>query len=59
MTISVLFGDARILQRAMRKSIDISPDAFLKTVDDVDKKPIGYWVNEILSIDVGRDRKRR
>jgi ribosomal protein S18 acetylase RimI-like enzyme len=49
MTISVLFRDARILQRAMRKSIDMSPDAFLKTVDDVDKKPIGYWVNEILS----------
>ena len=49
MTISVLFRDARILQRAMRKSIDISPDAFLKTVDDVDKKPIGYWMNEIRS----------
>ena len=46
---SLLFRDARILQKAMRKSIDISPDAFLRTVDDVDKKPIGYWVDEILS----------
>lgn len=49
MTISALFRDAQILQRAMRKSIAMSPDAFIKTVNDVDEKPIGYWVNEILS----------
>lgn len=49
MTSSAFFRDAQILQKAMRKSIAMSPDAFLKTVDDVDEKPIGYWVNEILS----------
>ena len=49
MTNSVFFRDAQILQKAMRKSIAASPDAFLKTVDDVDEKPIDYWVNEILS----------
>lgn len=49
MTDSTLFRDAQILQKAMRKSIAISPDAFLKTVDDVDKKPIGHWANEIVS----------
>ena len=46
---SLLFRDAQILQKAMRKSVAISPDAFLRTVDDVDEKPIDYWVDEILS----------
>ena len=49
MTSSAVVRDAQILQKAMRKSVAISPDAFLKTVDDVDEKPIDYWVNEILS----------
>lgn len=49
MTSSELLRDAQILQKAMRKSIAISPHAFLKTIDDVDEKAIDYWVNEILS----------
>lgn len=49
MTSSVLFRDAQILQQAIRKSIAVSPHAFLETVDDVDEKPIDYWVYEILS----------
>jgi len=49
MTNSVFFRDAQILQKAMRKSIAASPDAFLKTVGDVNEKPIGYWINEIRS----------
>jgi ribosomal protein S18 acetylase RimI-like enzyme len=44
-----LRDDALILQRAIRYSISTSPGAFLKTVDDVDEKPIDYWEKEILS----------
>jgi ribosomal protein S18 acetylase RimI-like enzyme len=39
--------DAELLQRAIRKSISTSPEAFLKTIDDVDNKSIDYWEKEI------------
>jgi len=39
--------DAELLQRAIRKSISTSPEAFLKTVDDVDNKSMDYWEKEI------------
>lgn len=41
--------DAQILQRAMRKSIDTSPEAFLKTVEEVDNCGTDYWNQEIAS----------
>jgi ribosomal protein S18 acetylase RimI-like enzyme len=39
--------DAKILQKAIRESISTSPEAFLKTVDDVDERLIDYWEKEI------------
>src|ERR1700730_11846987 len=39
--------DAQILQKAIRESISTSPEAFLKTVDDVDERSIDYWEKEI------------
>jgi ribosomal protein S18 acetylase RimI-like enzyme len=39
--------DAQILQKAIRESISTSPEAFLKTVDDVDETSIDYWEKEI------------
>lgn len=39
--------DAELLQGAIRKSISTSPEAFLKTVDDVDNKSMDYWEKEI------------
>jgi ribosomal protein S18 acetylase RimI-like enzyme len=39
--------DAQILQKAIRESISTSPEAFLKTVDDVDERLIDYWEKEI------------
>jgi GNAT superfamily N-acetyltransferase len=48
-TSPALRRDARILRKAIRKSIVTSPSAFLKKTDDIDAEPIDYWVNEILS----------
>jgi ribosomal protein S18 acetylase RimI-like enzyme len=42
-------GDARILQKAIRDSVSTSPEAFLKTVDDVDELELDYWEKEIYS----------
>lgn len=39
--------DAQILQKAIRESISTSPDAFLKTIDEVDEKSVDYWEKEI------------
>ncbi len=41
------FSDAQILQKAIWESIFTSPEAFLKTVDDVDERSIDYWEKEI------------
>lgn len=41
--------DAQILRRAIRKSIHTSPEAFLKTVEEVDNCGAGYWKQEIVS----------
>ena len=41
--------DAQTLQKAIRKSIVTSPDAFLKTIDDVDRKSIYEWEIEVKS----------
>ncbi len=41
------FSDAQILQKAIWESISTSPEAFLKTVDDVDERSIDYWEKEI------------
>ncbi len=40
-------SDAQILQKAIWESISTSPEAFLKTVDDVDERSIDYWEKEI------------
>lgn len=45
----MLRWDAKILQYAMREAVRTSPDSFLKTVEDVDAEPPGYWINEIRS----------
>jgi len=39
--------EAQTLQQAIRESISTSPEAFLKTVDDVDELSIDYWEKEI------------
>jgi ribosomal protein S18 acetylase RimI-like enzyme len=39
--------DARILQRAIRDSVSTSPEAFLKTIGDVDELPLDHWEKEI------------
>lgn len=39
--------DAEILRKAIRESIATSPEAFLKTVDDVDERPVDYWEKQI------------
>jgi ribosomal protein S18 acetylase RimI-like enzyme len=41
--------DAQILQEAIRKSVSTSPEAFLKTVTDVDGTSIDNWEKEIAS----------
>jgi ribosomal protein S18 acetylase RimI-like enzyme len=46
---SVLRWDAEILYCAMREAVSTSPGSFLKTVEDVDAEPPGYWVNEVRS----------
>jgi ribosomal protein S18 acetylase RimI-like enzyme len=39
--------DAQTLQQAIRKSVATSPEAFLKTVEDVDGMTIDYWEKDI------------
>jgi ribosomal protein S18 acetylase RimI-like enzyme len=39
--------DAETLQTAIRKAVETSPRAFLKTPDDIDARPISYWEEEI------------
>jgi ribosomal protein S18 acetylase RimI-like enzyme len=39
--------DAEILKRTIRESISTSPEAFLKTIEDVDNRASGYWQKEI------------
>ncbi len=39
--------DAQILKQAIRESISTSPEAFLKTIEDVDNREPGYWQKEI------------
>lgn len=39
--------DAQILADAIRKSISTSPEAFLKTIEDIDNKACDYWQKEI------------
>lgn len=46
---SALRRDAKILQKALRKAVRTSPDAFSKTVEDVKEKPLDYWIDEIRS----------
>jgi ribosomal protein S18 acetylase RimI-like enzyme len=46
---SVLRRDAGILRHAMRDAVHTSPGSFLKTVEDVEAEPPGYWVNEVRS----------
>ena len=41
--------DAEILHRAVREAVRTSPGSFLRTVEDVDAEPLGYWANEIRS----------
>src|SRR5690349_20002117 len=40
-------GDAELLQNAIRDSVTTSPEAFLKTVADVNLLSIEYWEKEI------------
>lgn len=48
-TSSALGWDAKILQDALRDAVSISPDSFLKTVEDIDAKLLEYWIDEIRS----------
>jgi ribosomal protein S18 acetylase RimI-like enzyme len=41
------FRDAQILKRAIRTSIRTSPEAFLKTLEDVDNSSPDYWEKEV------------
>ena len=46
-TSAVLGHDARILRRALLKAIKSSPDSFMTTMEDVQRRPREYWINEI------------
>lgn len=46
---SVHSHDAQTLQKAIREAIVTSPDAFLKTIDDVDAKSVYDWEIELKS----------
>ncbi len=48
-TSSALLWDAEILHDALHEAVRTSPDSFLKTVEDVETKPLDYWIDEILS----------
>lgn len=49
-TASVVLGrDARILRRAMLKAVKTSPDSFIMTIEEVEGRPLEYWINEIRS----------
>lgn len=41
--------DAKILHYTVREAVRTSPNAFLKTVRDVDAKALDYWIDEIRS----------
>jgi ribosomal protein S18 acetylase RimI-like enzyme len=43
------FHDAQILKEAIRASISTSPEAFLTTIEDVNRRTSEYWAKEILS----------
>jgi GNAT superfamily N-acetyltransferase len=45
----VLSPDARILRRAMREVLSTSPDGFLRTVAEIDRRSAGYWEDELRS----------
>ena len=47
--ISAIYWDAKILRDALREAILTSPDSFLTTVEDVDTKPLEYWIGEMRS----------
>jgi len=46
---SALRWDAKILHYAMHEAARTSPDAFLKTVEELDAEPPDYWIAEIKS----------
>jgi ribosomal protein S18 acetylase RimI-like enzyme len=48
-TSAVLGRDAMILRSARLYAVGTSPDSFMRTAEDVEAQPLGYWVNEISS----------
>jgi ribosomal protein S18 acetylase RimI-like enzyme len=46
---SALRCDAKTLNDTMRLAIDTSPEAFLRTAEDLDGRSLDYWIDEILS----------
>jgi ribosomal protein S18 acetylase RimI-like enzyme len=45
----ILSPDARILRRTVRDAVSTSPEAFLRTVAEIDAKPTHYWEGELRS----------
>jgi ribosomal protein S18 acetylase RimI-like enzyme len=43
----LLRRDAKILQEAVREAVRTSPNSFLKTLNDVDRKGRDFWIDEI------------
>lgn len=41
--------DAKLLQETVREAIRTSPESFLRTVSDVDARPLNYWLEELRS----------
>jgi len=41
--------DAQMLEKALRKSLSTSPEAFLMTIEDLDAKGTDYWKKEMCS----------
>jgi len=41
--------DAKLLQETVREAIRTSPESFLRTVSDVDARPLSYWLEELRS----------
>jgi ribosomal protein S18 acetylase RimI-like enzyme len=54
-----LHDDASLLKTARLMSVDTSPEAFLKTVADVDNQPDDYWLEELkntwVAIQISKD----
>lgn len=48
-TSSTLRWDAKILRDTLRVAIYNSPDSFLKTLDEIDAKPLDCWIDEVRS----------